>query len=185
MAWSRPALAGGLLAVLLAGSVGCDGSKDAAAPEVDAKQWAKVRPVVHEALLGEARDEDKEGRWLCEQRPLEINEADGGALRVSVLSHCQQYLKKKDGLVKQTGWVAPAKVRLAADGDGYRVRGVEHPGLGSAYTEWLDRQFSAGARAEAHRLTGRGTGSGSGWSDLDVQAREAFGLPADAEVADD
>ncbi|MBB1256867.1 hypothetical protein [Streptomyces alkaliterrae] len=174
----RTAMAGGLLAALLAASTGCGGSAEPAAPEVDAKQWAKVRPVVHEALLAEAREEGEEGRWICEQRPLEIEKRDGGELRVSLLSYCQQYLRKGDGLVEQTGWMAPAKVRVAADGDGYRVRGVWHAGLGSDYTGWLDQEFSAGARAEVHRR------AGSGWPDLAGQARKEFGLPADAEVAE-
>jgi hypothetical protein len=145
---------------------------------VDPALVAQVLPVIDGELErgpwpGLLSSEHSEARWFCAEEVIEIRRA-GDELAVGVDALCEEYLRDGDELLVGSGEHGPKAVILGAGPDGYRVVRVDVPPDGAGFTPWVQRNFSdAGARELNRRSLP---------SDTAAQAREAFGLPADAPV---
>jgi hypothetical protein len=155
---------------------------DLAPPSVDDELAASVVPAIDEELeragpwTGLLTTECPElgPRWFCVEHVIEIQEA-GSRLTVGVAALCEEYARDGDVLVIGSGEHAPKVVDLVAEGDGYRVTGVDTAPDGGARDWWLAHGFSEDGARYLER-------SGTSGESTAPEAREAFGLPSDAPV---
>lgn len=150
---------------------------------VDAGLWASVRPAIEERLVAQAqgdgpgeREPALEARWFCEAQALDLRQ-EGDRVRAGVDTLCMEY-GVRDGALQECGGAHyPQVMRLAREGEGYRVVAQEEPPDGAGYAQWEKDHFSVFA---ASRLDGREAGSAG----LESAARAHFGLRAEGVVGD-
>lgn len=176
---TRVGLAAGVLAGL--GVVGWFVVGREQPPEVDPVEAAAVLPVIDQELergpwrgLLESEYSELGPRWFCAERLIEIRRT-GDELAVGVEALCEEFARDGEGMVTGSAERAPKVVVLVAESDGYRVSGVDSAPDGDAFDRWVRDNFSAAGAAELDRRNLGGDATAE-------QARQAFGLPADAPV---
>jgi hypothetical protein len=100
----------------------------------------------------------------------------GDGVRVGLVATCSEYAHRDGALVESAGLHSPLVVTLTTDRDGWRVRAVDVPADGAGHDASLRRMFSRAGYEEVRRSIDEPG------PDPAVEARTAFGLPADAPV---